>query len=182
MKHGTIVQNMWQPSHKSYLVYLGTSEDYANCLWIIDGKLSDEIHKFYKRDILNDREHFPIVGYVDYKNLLTNAVLSAVQNDAESDMTSSHSEKDILNGCISLMQSLMGRFEEYLDFIDFHPDPDYEEERFCTEFYMTEIVERLFLWHTRHSGGTSQMMKLRELGEERETVTFEDERGQEDDD
>lgn len=176
MKHGTIVQNMWQPSHKSYLIYLGTSGEYANCLWIIDGKRFDEIHKFYKRDILHDREHFPIVGYVN----LTNAVLSAVQTDSEPDMTSSHSEKDILNGCISLMQELMDRFEKYLDFIDFHPD--YEEERFCTEFYMTEIVERLFLWHTHHSGGTSQMMKLQELGEKRETVTFEDQRGQEDDD
>jgi hypothetical protein len=72
------------------------------------------------------------------------------------------------------MQSLMGRFEEYLDYIDFKPDS--EEERFGTQFYLTEIVERLFLWKTNHSGGTSQRMKLRELGEERETVTFEDER------
>ena len=90
------------------------------------------------------------------------------------DMTSSHSEKEILNGCIALMQSLMGRFEEYLDYIDFKPDS--EEERFGTQFYLTEIVERLFLWKTHHSGGTSQLMKLRELGEERKTVTFEDER------
>lgn len=69
-------------------------------------------------------------------------------------MTKSHSEAAILRGCIALMQSLVGRFEEYLDFIDFHPED--EEERFCTQFYMTEIVKRLFLWETTHSGGTSQ--------------------------
>ena len=89
-------------------------------------------------------------------------------------MTESHSEAAILRGCIALMQNLMGRFEEYLDFIDFHPDN--EEELFCTEFYMTEIVERLFLWETRHSGGTSQHMKLTALGVEAETVVFKDDR------
>ena len=83
MKHGTIVQNLWQPSYKSYLVYMGTSGKFANCLWIIDGKLSSEIHKFYKRDILNDREHFPVVGHVDYKKILTNAVLESVKKQAE---------------------------------------------------------------------------------------------------
>lgn len=92
--------------------------------------------------------------------------------------TESHGEAAILRGCIALMQSLVGRFEEYLDFIDFHPED--EEERFCTQFYMTEIVKRLFLWETTHSGGTSQRMKLRALGVETETVTFEDDRMEED--
>lgn len=97
---------------------------------------------------------------------------------AETRETASHSEAAILRGCISLMQTLTGRFEEYLDFIDFHPDN--EEERFCTEFYMTEIVERLFLWETHHSGGTSQHLKLKALGVDAETVTFEDDRETED--
>lgn len=92
-------------------------------------------------------------------------------------MTESHSEAAILRGCISLMQNLMRRFEEYLDFIDVHPDD--KEERFCTEFYMTEIVERLFLWETHHSGGTSQHMKLDALGVDAETVIFSDDRDRE---
>lgn len=93
------------------------------------------------------------------------------------DMTSSHSEAAILRGCIDLMHQLVGRFEEYLDFIGFHPQN--EEERFSTEFYMTEIVERLFLWETTHSGGTSQGMKLHELGVSDETVVFQDDREEE---
>ena len=83
MKHGTIVQNMWQPSDKSYLVYMGTSGKYANCLWIINGKLANEIHKYYKKDILNDREHFPVVGYIDYKKILTDAVMESVKKAKE---------------------------------------------------------------------------------------------------
>lgn len=90
------------------------------------------------------------------------------------DMTRSHGEEAILRGCVDLMQRLVGRFEEYLDYIDFHPEND--EERFCTEFYMTEIVERLFLWETHHSGGTSQLIKLEELGVHVETVVFQDDR------
>ena len=60
------------------------------------------------------------------------------------------------------MQRLVDAFEEYLDFMDIHPES--EEEVFTTEFCNTEIVERLFLWNTRHSGGTSQRKKCQELG------------------
>ena len=77
MKHGTIVRNMWQPGLESYLVYMGISGEYAKCLWVINGKCYG-IHDFYKRDILHDREHFPVVGYVDYDKILTDAVFDAV--------------------------------------------------------------------------------------------------------
>lgn len=99
------------------------------------------------------------------------------------EMTASHSEADIYKGCVSLMQELMGRFEEYLDYIGVDPKEDYDdEERFCTQFYPTEIVERLFLWNTRHSGGTSQHLKCEELGiDTDDVVIFEDKRGEEDD-
>lgn len=94
------------------------------------------------------------------------------------EMTASHSEKHIYEGCISLMQTLMGRFEEYLDFIGVAPMDVSDEERFCTSFYPMEIVERLFLWRTFHSGGTSQHLKCQELGiDEDKTVIFEDTRG-----
>ena len=97
------------------------------------------------------------------------------------EMTSSHSEADIYKGCIALMQELMGRFEEYLDFIGLDPKEVEDEERFSTAFYPTHIVERLFLWNTRHSGGTSQRMKCRELGiDDADKVIFEDARYRDD--
>ena len=78
MKIGTIVRNMYQPSYESLLVYRGVSGDYANVVWILNGKVLFN-EKFYKRDILHDREHFPIVGQVDIENLIMDAVRKAVK-------------------------------------------------------------------------------------------------------
>lgn len=38
---------------------------------------------------------------------------------------------------------------------------DDKETAFCTEIPYAEIVCRLFLWHTHHSGGTSTGMKMK---------------------
>ena len=40
----------------------------------------------------------------------------------------SHSEREIVNSCVSLMQELVGYFEDYLDFMGIIPQN--EEERF----------------------------------------------------
>ena len=77
MKIGTIVRNTYQPSYESLLVYTGTHGNYAKCLWIINGEFRGQ-HNFYKGDILYDREHFPIVGYFDYKKEFVRLVREAV--------------------------------------------------------------------------------------------------------
>lgn len=74
----------------------------------------------------------------------------------------SHSEKQILEGCISLIQEMCGYFREYLDFIDH--EPEYEEEKQPFRLSYFHIVKRLFLWHTSHSGGNSTRTKCAELG------------------
>lgn len=79
-------------------------------------------------------------------------------------MIESHDEKHILNGCIALMDHLVGVFEEYLDIVGFKPDPNDEEAWFHYEINYFTIVQRLFLWGTSHSGGTSTMAKCDELG------------------
>lgn len=84
--------------------------------------------------------------------------------DRDNNMTKSHSEAEIYKGCISLMWELVGSFYEWLDFIGVDITKLDEEEQFSRSFYPTHIVERLFLWHTKHSGGTSQRMKCDELG------------------
>ena len=86
------------------------------------------------------------------------------------DNTSSHSEKDIYEGCIALMHELTDRFKEYLKYMDI--DTNDREEAFYTTFYPTHIVARLFLRHTKHSGGTSCRMKLYELGVSSEDIQF----------
>lgn len=82
MKHGTILQNMWQPSYESYLVYQGVSGKYANVIWMINGRVEFG-HKFYKSDILNDREHFPIVGFVDIQKVLKEAIERGLVQDPD---------------------------------------------------------------------------------------------------
>lgn len=82
MKHGTIVRNMWQPSCDSFLVYTGTSGKYAKCLWIINGEFHG-MHRYYKNDILTDREHFPVVGYVDINRAITDVILQAISMGVE---------------------------------------------------------------------------------------------------
>lgn len=92
-----------------------------------------------------------------------------------SDSLKSHSEAEIVNGCIALMQELTGQFEDYLSFMGITPDS--EEERFRTRFSYFDIVQRLLLWNTYHSGGTSTREKCRELGfDPGDGVSFEDER------
>jgi len=76
--------------------------------------------------------------------------------------TKSHSEKQILEGCISLMQEMCDYFREYLDYIDFEPEYEEEKQPFCMSYF--HIVNRLFLWHTSHSGGNSTRTKCAELG------------------
>jgi len=76
---------------------------------------------------------------------------------------SSHSEKQILEGCISLIQEMVDGFREYLDYIG-HDEPEYEEEKQPFHMSYFHIVNRLFLWHTHHSGGTSTRAKCHELG------------------
>ena len=77
MKIGTIVRNTYQPSYESLLVYAGTSGRYAKCLWVLNGEFRG-MHNFYKEDILRDREHFPIVGFFDYKKEFVTGVRKAV--------------------------------------------------------------------------------------------------------
>lgn len=90
--------------------------------------------------------------------------------EREVSMTYSHSEQDILKGCISLMKRLVDDFDEYLEWVGFEPDS--EEERFRVSVPYSVIVRTLFLSKTRHSGGTSTGMKCRNLGITEESVDF----------
>jgi hypothetical protein len=77
-------------------------------------------------------------------------------------LVASHSEKEIVDGCIKLMEWLTNKFGEYLESVNF--EPECEEERFRVGFSYHEIVRTLFLVGTTHSGGTSTAQKCRELG------------------
>lgn len=79
---------------------------------------------------------------------------------------SSHSEKEIVKCCISLMNELVDEFEEWYkwqhgeDAIDLLDD----EEKFCYRKSYFSIVQELLLLHTNHCGGGSTRAKCGDLG------------------
>lgn len=79
-------------------------------------------------------------------------------------MIESHSERKIVECCIDLMQELVNEFEKYIDYIDIDLTELPDDEHFKVCYTNAEIVNRLLLSTTTHSGGTSTRQKCKELG------------------
>lgn len=79
-------------------------------------------------------------------------------------MIESHSEQKIVECCIDLMQELVNEFEKYIDYIDIDLTELPDDEHFKVCYTNAEIVNRLLLSTTTHSGGTSARQKCKELG------------------
>lgn len=78
--------------------------------------------------------------------------------------TTSHCEQDIYYGCVELMQKLCDEFREYLDYLGYDVCELEEDEKFNYKMSPMQIVRKLFLQYTTHSGGNSTRMKCAELG------------------
>ncbi len=72
MKHGTILRDLYQSKHDSLFVYMGVSGKYAKCFRVVDGEFFG-VYDLLKKDILNDREHYPIVGHVNIAKVICQA-------------------------------------------------------------------------------------------------------------
>ena len=72
----------------------------------------------------------------------------------------------LLKYCISLMQELVEKFEEWYEYV--HGEDAIREldevERFYYRMSYFSIVQELFLFRTSHSGGTSTRAKCKQLG------------------
>lgn len=79
-------------------------------------------------------------------------------------MIESHSEQKIVECCIGLMRELVNEFEKYIDYIDIDLTELPDDEHFKVCYTNAEIVNRLLLSTTTHSGGTSTRQKCKELG------------------
>ena len=79
-------------------------------------------------------------------------------------MIESHSEQKIVECCIDLMQELVNEFEKYIDYVDIDLTELPDDEHFKVCYTNAEIVNRLLLSTTTHSGGTSTRQKCKELG------------------
>ena len=102
-------------------------------------------------------------------------ILRETKWDCKDKELESHEEKYILHYCISLMQELVGYFEEWYRWVHGENaiEEMSEEERFCYNMSYFHIVQELFLFRTYHSGGTSTMAKCKQLGvDSSENVEF----------
>jgi hypothetical protein len=91
---------------------------------------------------------------------------AAVEQRKDNKELESHDEKHILKYCISLMQELVGKFEEWYEYVhgeDAIKELD-EQERFYYRMSYFNVVQELFLFGTSHSGGTSTRAKCEQLG------------------
>lgn len=76
----------------------------------------------------------------------------------------SHSEKEIVNGCIALMQSVHQNMLEYMEIMGFEYDVKNKEEIPQFRYSYFEIIQRLLLKGTSYGGGTSTKKKCEQLG------------------
>ena len=89
-----------------------------------------------------------------------------------------HTDRQIYDGCIYLMQEMVGYFREYLGYLGIDVDKIDEDEQFAVGIPNTAIVRWLFLVHTRNSGGTSTRELCEQMGiDSGEYVKFEFEKG-----
>lgn len=91
-----------------------------------------------------------------------------------------HTDRQIYDGCILLMQKMVDYFEEYLEYLGYDLDKLDEDERFAVGMSNMEIVRQLFLRHTRNSGGCSTKGFCEKLGiDPYKSVKFEFEESEE---
>ena len=86
MRIGTIYQNLWA-GYETYFVYLGKNNKFGqspvatNVLQIT--KLGNawrmDMAQYSLASITEDEEHYPRVGYIDVKELLTKGILKGIE-------------------------------------------------------------------------------------------------------
>lgn len=89
--------------------------------------------------------------------------LPSVKSVAKIEMEK-HTDRQIYDGCIHLMQKMVDYFQEYLDYLGYDLDLLDEDERFAVGISNMEIVRYLFLYKTRNSGGCSTRDFCEKLG------------------
>ena len=104
----------------------------------------------------------------------------ALEQQPSEDGMEKHTDRQIYDGCIHLMQKMVDYFQEYLEYLGYDLDKLDEDERFAVKISNMEIVRWLFLFHTRNSGGCSTRDFCEEIGiDDSEVVKFEFERDEE---
>ena len=117
--------------------------------------------------------------YHDELNEALDMAIKALEQHSEDGMEK-HTDRQIYDGCIHLMQKMVDYFQEYLEYLGYDLDKLDEDERFAVGISNMEIVRWLFLSNTRNSGGCSTRDFCEKIGiDYSEVVKFEFERDEE---
>jgi hypothetical protein len=107
-------------------------------------------------------------------------LISILEQQHSKDGMEKHTDRQIYDGCIHLMQKMVDYFREYLEYLGYDLDKLDEDDRFAVGISNMEIVRWLFLFHTRNSGGCSTRDFCEKIGiDDSDVVTFEFERDEE---
>ena len=76
LKRGQIFLNLWA-GWQTFFVYFRTSGRYCYGVQIVkvNGKYTVQNSQYYKQDLKNDEEHFPLVGSMDIEAMWLSRVL-----------------------------------------------------------------------------------------------------------
>ena len=124
----------------------------------------DTIPKYYEAMELAVKDMKEVKKYRE--NGTPDECLAAVEKQKTDKELDSHDEKHILKSCLGLMQDMVDKFAEWYRWEHGEDSIEelYEEERFCIRTTYFRVVQKLFLLHTNHSGGTSTIKKCEQLG------------------
>jgi len=86
MKRGTILKNLWA-GYETYFIYMGwpvrtrkgeAAATRGYTITNVDGEWRFRTSEYYTHS-LQDREHYPIVGWIDLDKLIADGVLQAIE-------------------------------------------------------------------------------------------------------
>lgn len=150
----------------------------ANCDYARDYTGSDDF-LCASYGCMQRAEEYDCKSFKPRKEAFNMARVALEQEPCEDGMEK-HTDRQIYDGCIHLMQKMVDYFKEYLEYLGYDLDKLDEDDRFAVGISNMEIVRRLFLSHTRNSGGCSTRDFCGKIGlDETERVKFEFERDEE---
>lgn len=114
--------------------------------------------------ILEELPHVKPVACIAKVNFSKEDMQEIVDKRVKEIEMEKHTDRQIYDGCIHLMQKMVDYFREYLEFLGYDLDKLDEDERFAVGMSNMEIVRQLFLYHTRNSGGCSTRDFCEKLG------------------
>ena len=84
-----IYKNLWA-GYETYFIRMGTSGQYATGINVVNVEGAWRVDfngKYYASDLRHDKEHFPVVGSINIKQIIIDALIKVVVTDGADERT-----------------------------------------------------------------------------------------------